>query len=152
VILVNTANVDRATESEDTPIRLMPLGFKDHSLVGNGLDLSDDDAVNIKTYDGLFGIYQSDTTLVVVVVVDGTTFIITANEGDASEVESVAATVQDLIDDPGVSVSTATDTEFRDFEEPLLGQIGLTKANPCGAQAFLSMEDALLQCSTQLAL
>ena len=62
------------------------LGFKDHSLAGNGLDASDrDGAINITTYDNLLGIYQPDE--IASYTVDGTTYLVTANEGDSRQYE-----------------------------------------------------------------
>lgn len=62
---------------------LLPLGYKDHSLLENAMDASNrDDAVNITTWPVL-GMYQPDS-------IDsfsyrGKTFIVTANEGDARD-------------------------------------------------------------------
>jgi hypothetical protein len=57
------------------------LGYKDHSLAGNGLDASDkDSAVNIKTWPVL-GMYLPDA--IASYSVGGQTYLITANEGDA---------------------------------------------------------------------
>jgi hypothetical protein len=64
------------------------LGFKDHSLAGNGIDASDKDkAINIANYP-VFGVYMPDgidafRTL-------GRDFIITANEGDARNYKAFA--------------------------------------------------------------
>lgn len=61
---------------------ILPLGFKDHGLDGNGLDASDTDgAIDIKTWPGLYGMYQPDA--INAFEVNGETFLITANEGDA---------------------------------------------------------------------
>ncbi|MEO0538510.1 MAG: choice-of-anchor I family protein [Cyanobacteria bacterium P01_A01_bin.123] len=63
---------------------LVGLDFKDHGEDGNGLDASDDDdAINITTYDNLFGMPQPDA--IASFEVDGETYLITANEGDARE-------------------------------------------------------------------
>lgn len=59
---------------------ILPLGFKDHSVVP--LDASDrDDAINITTYPNLFGMYMPDT--ISLYEAGGETYIVTANEGDA---------------------------------------------------------------------
>lgn len=61
---------------------ILPLGFKDHSLEGNGLDVSDTDGnIDIKTWGGLRGLYLPDA--VAAFEVGGSTYLITANEGDA---------------------------------------------------------------------
>ncbi|MEO1211555.1 MAG: choice-of-anchor I family protein [Cyanobacteria bacterium J06638_20] len=62
---------------------VVPLGFKDHSLNRNGLDASDDDdTINIRPWP-IFGMYQPDA--IAAYEVDGTTYLVTANEGDARE-------------------------------------------------------------------
>ena len=62
---------------------VVPLGFKDHSLNRNGLDASDDDnAINIRPWP-VFGMYQPDA--IAAYEVNGTTYLVTANEGDARE-------------------------------------------------------------------
>ncbi|MFN0023833.1 MAG: choice-of-anchor I family protein [Parvularculaceae bacterium] len=59
------------------------LGYKDHSVDGNGIDASDrDDAINIATWP-VFGIYMPDT--IAAFAQNGETFIVTANEGDARD-------------------------------------------------------------------
>ncbi len=59
------------------------LGFKDHNAEGNGLDLSNEDgAINIANWP-VFGMYQPDG--IATFVVDGVTYAITANEGDARD-------------------------------------------------------------------
>ncbi|MCD7729111.1 MAG: choice-of-anchor I family protein [Clostridia bacterium] len=59
-----------------------PLGFKDHSQEGNGLDLINDGKINIKTED-VYGVYMPDG--MDIYEANGKTYIITANEGDARE-------------------------------------------------------------------
>lgn len=78
------------------------LGFKDHSLAGNGLDASDkDDAINIKTWP-VMGMYMPDS--VASFTVDGVTYLVTANEGDSRDYDgfSEEARVKDLELDPEV--------------------------------------------------
>jgi hypothetical protein len=72
------AIVDIAT-AKVTAIK--PLGYKNHSLAGNGMDASDkDSAVNIRTWPVL-GMYLPDA--IASYSVAGQTYLITANEGDA---------------------------------------------------------------------
>lgn len=77
---------------------IWPLGLKDHSVEGNGLDPSDRDpedapTIDIRTYPGLRGVYLPDG--MVSYASGGQTYLVTANEGDAREwgdyVESVRA-------------------------------------------------------------
>jgi hypothetical protein len=81
------ATVDVATA---TVTSVRPLGFKDHSLAGFGLDASDEDggtntnsgtpAINIVTRP-IKGLYLPDA--IASYQVNGATYLITANEGDA---------------------------------------------------------------------
>lgn len=66
---------------------IYPLGYKDHGAVGNGLDASDRDSadgaalINIKQWNGVRGLYMPDA--IASYEVNGKTYIVTANEGDA---------------------------------------------------------------------
>lgn len=63
---------------------IIPLGFKDHSLPGNGFDASDrDDTINIANWPVL-GMYQPDG-IASYTAPNGKTYIVTANEGDARD-------------------------------------------------------------------
>ncbi len=85
--------------------KILPLGAKDHSLPGNGLDASDRDsatgegAINIQTQP-VFGLYQPDA--IASFEIDGNPYYITANEGDAREYDGFAeeARVKDIALDP----------------------------------------------------
>ncbi|MBD2355378.1 choice-of-anchor I family protein [Tolypothrix sp. FACHB-123] len=62
---------------------ILPLGTKNHSLPGNGLDASDrDGAINIQNWP-VFGLYQPDA--IASFTVNGQTYYITSNEGDARD-------------------------------------------------------------------
>ncbi|WP_031294153.1 choice-of-anchor I family protein [Leptolyngbya sp. Heron Island J] len=76
------------------------LGFKDHSLDGNGFDASNEDGgINIQTHPVL-GMYQPDA--IATYTVDGETYVVTANEGDARDYDgfSEEVRVEDLTLDP----------------------------------------------------
>lgn len=69
-----------------TVTAIWPLGFADHSVTG--IDLSDRDprdapTFDIRTYEGLFGIYMPDG--IASYTAGGQTYLVTANEGDARE-------------------------------------------------------------------
>ncbi|TAE82263.1 MAG: hypothetical protein EAY81_09245, partial [Bacteroidetes bacterium] len=71
VVNINTATVTA----------LLPLGFKNHNLAGNGLDPSDQPAsIGIGNWP-VFGMYQPDG--ISSYRVGGQTYLVTANEGDA---------------------------------------------------------------------
>jgi hypothetical protein len=92
VVTLQDANalaiVDIATA---TVTGIQPLGFKDHSLPGNGLDASDRDVdgssagggrINVQNWP-VRGMYQPDA--IASYTVGGQTYFITANEGDARD-------------------------------------------------------------------
>lgn len=61
--------------------KLIPLGFKDHSLPGNGLDATDNGGtINIRNFP-VFGMFMPDA--IASYKVGDTTFLLTANEGDS---------------------------------------------------------------------
>ncbi|WP_104489132.1 choice-of-anchor I family protein [Acinetobacter indicus] len=68
-------------------LAVYPLGFKDHGLYGNGMDVSDADGVDgtgsikIQTWANVRGLYMPDA--IASFDVAGKTYIVTANEGDA---------------------------------------------------------------------
>jgi DNA-binding beta-propeller fold protein YncE len=62
---------------------VLPLGLKDYSLPGNGLDASDiDDAINIRPWP-VFGMYQPDA--IAAYQIEGKYYLVTANEGDSRD-------------------------------------------------------------------
>ncbi len=64
-------------------IDIYPLGFKDYSLPGNEIDPSDEDGVKALANYPVFGVYMPDG--ITYLDMDGTGYLITANEGDARE-------------------------------------------------------------------
>jgi len=114
---------------------IMPLGYKDHSIAGQGLDASDkDDEVNITTYP-FRGLYLPDA--ITMVNIGGTEYILSANEGDARDYEAYseevrledvdldpttfpdAATLQDEVNGGRINITTSmgdTDNDG-DFDE-----------------------------------
>ncbi|MFQ3679427.1 MAG: choice-of-anchor I family protein [Pseudanabaenaceae cyanobacterium] len=74
VVNLNTATVTQ----------ILPLGLKNHSVPGNGLDASDQDgpSVNIQNWP-VFGMYMPDT--IALYTVGGQNYIVTANEGDTRD-------------------------------------------------------------------
>jgi hypothetical protein len=66
-----------------TVTRVLPLGYKDHTLAGRGLDASDRDGqVNVRPWP-VFGMYQPDA--IAAYSAGGQTYLVTANEGDARD-------------------------------------------------------------------
>jgi len=82
--------------------KLIGLGFKDHSLDGNWLDVSDEDEkIRIRPWP-VKGMYQPDG--IAAFEVDGKTWLVTANEGDQREYTgfSEKVRVKDLKLNPAV--------------------------------------------------
>ncbi|EDP97560.1 choice-of-anchor I family protein [Kordia algicida OT-1] len=64
---------------------IYPLGFKDYNIAGNSIDASDKDNVNELKNWPVYGIYQPDA--ITSVNINGTEYVISANEGDSREYE-----------------------------------------------------------------
>jgi hypothetical protein len=77
---------------------IYPLGFKDYSVSGNSIDASDRDNVTELKAWPVYGMYQPDA--ITSVNINGTEYIISANEGDAREYEGTPGYVgEDRIKD-----------------------------------------------------
>ncbi len=63
-------------------ISIKGLGFKDHSLPGNEIDLFRDGKIDIRN-ENVYGVYMPDG--IATAEIHGKTYVITANEGDARE-------------------------------------------------------------------
>ncbi|MHA6529662.1 choice-of-anchor I family protein [Paenibacillus sp. BAC0078] len=59
------------------------LGFKDHSVPGNELDMRRDGKIDIKTESNVLGMYNPDG--ITTYTAGGKTYVITANEGDSRD-------------------------------------------------------------------
>ncbi|MCD8476153.1 MAG: hypothetical protein LRY40_07165 [Shewanella fodinae] len=92
------ARIDIASATVE---KLIALGAKDYGLAENALDASDkDDGVNIRSYAGVYGLYQPDT--VASYQWHGANFVVMANEGDARDYAAFSeeARAADLVLDP----------------------------------------------------
>lgn len=88
IAVVDLAKTDAARNHAPEVTGILPLGYKDYGLPGNGLDASDRDPrdapeINITTYPGLKGLYMPDG--IQAFKTAGTTYLVTANEGDSRE-------------------------------------------------------------------
>lgn len=73
------AKVDIATA---TVTDILPLGYKDHGVAGNGIDAADEDGlINIDVFPNILGMYLPDA--MAAYSANGQTYLVTANEGDA---------------------------------------------------------------------
>lgn len=99
------AVVDLATA---TVTNILGLGYKDYSQMSNAIDPSDKDFIdgNFATYPVL-GMYQPDA--IVSTMINGTTYLITSNEGDARDYNTYTEEfrLKDTILDPTVFPNAA---------------------------------------------
>lgn len=72
------ATIDLATAKA---IAIDGLGFKNHAAAGKGLDAVADNTANVANQN-VYGMYQPDG-VATLTATDGTTYLVTANEGDA---------------------------------------------------------------------
>ena len=90
------------------------LGFKDHSVQGNGLDMRKDDKAEIKT-ENVYGVYMPDG--LATFTAGGKTYLVTANEGDAREWGDYENTTNDLTIDGDDKVEVLINGEHDGLEE-----------------------------------
>lgn len=104
--------------------RIVGLGFKDHSLAGNGIDAGDkDDVINIANWP-VYGMYQPDA--IALTIAKGQYFIVTANEGDARDYDAFSEEerIKDLTLDP-TAFPNANDLQ----ENEQIGRLNVTTEN-----------------------
>ncbi len=112
------AKVDLRTKSITS---IIPFGFKDYAASGNELDVSDEDNSIAFERRPIKGIYLPDA--LAAFSVNGTDYVITANEGDAREYDTFEeeARVKDLTLDP-VAFPDAAELQ----QEDKLGRLKVT--------------------------
>jgi len=102
-----------------TLLDLKPLGYKDHSLPGNGFDASNRDGeINIKPWPTL-GMYQPDA--IESFESHGQTFLITANEGDSRDYDGYSE--EERVKDLNLDSTAYPDADFLQSD----GQLGRLK-------------------------
>lgn len=113
------AVIDIPTATLDT---VFALGYKDFSV--SGLDASDTEtAIDIKTYNRLFGMYQPDG--IASYTVGGSTYFATANEGDARDYSAYSeiASVKDFYFDPAAFPNFSNM-----YQDSVLGRLEVTNS------------------------
>lgn len=148
-----------------TVLDVVPLGYKNHSELGHGLDPSnrdgdinvDDaniDGINIQPWQGVFGMYQPDA--IASYQYRGETFIVSANEGDARDYDGFSeekrgADLFDLYDCENASPAPGICSVFGIENDAELGRLNSTTAPPFrdtnnlyayGARSFSIWNDA----------
>lgn len=110
------AVIDLTDPAATKPIAIQPLGYVDWSLSGNQLDTSDRDngsngpSINLRNFDNLRGLLQPDA--IASFTVGGSTYFVTANEGDARVPDALTDAVRlntaGYVLDPTVFPNAAT--------------------------------------------
>jgi len=101
---------------------IFPLGFKDYSLAGNEIDVTDDDKKYLAAkWPNVKGVYMPDA--IALLEHNGIPYLFTANEGDAREYSSYAEAkrVKDINLDPTI-FPNATDLK----KNGVLGRLNIT--------------------------
>jgi hypothetical protein len=119
------AKLDLATLSVS---EIFPLGYKDHSITDNGLDVSDkDDDINIQPWGYVRGMYQPDA--IAQFTAGGQTYLITANEGDAREYDGFEEeTRAKSLSEDNASLAIIPDVSDKNS----LGRLNVTNTPPGG--------------------
>ena len=109
-----------------TITKLIPLGTKDHSLVGNALDVSDKSDTIIFANYPIRGMYMPDA--MANYTMNGKTYLVTANEGDSREYDTYEEEVK--LTDGSYNLDP---TVFKNFDimkiSEALGRINITNAS-----------------------
>ncbi|MEL7312798.1 MAG: choice-of-anchor I family protein [Pseudomonadota bacterium] len=104
----NAIAVVGSLATQPTIVSILPLGTKDHSIIGNELDASDrDGGINIRNWP-VKGFYMPDT--IATYEFQGETLIVTANEGDTRDYDGFSEELRmdDLTLDPTAFPDAAT--------------------------------------------
>ncbi|MGB0525689.1 MAG: choice-of-anchor I family protein [Flammeovirgaceae bacterium] len=121
VALQENNGIAKINLSTKTITDIFPLGFKDHSLSENAIDASnEDDKVEFNTWPVL-GMYQPDA--IESFNVNGTNYIISANEGDAREYDGFEE--EDRIGDVDLDPTAFPDAATLQ-DDAMLGRLKLT--------------------------
>ena len=109
VSLQENNGIAKINLSTKTITDIYPLGFKDYSLSDNAINPSDrdDDDVTLSTWP-VKGMYQPDA--IAVYSVNGTNYVVSANEGDAREYDEFEEEerIKDVDLDPTIFPNAAT--------------------------------------------
>lgn len=100
---------------------ILPLGLKDHSLPNNALDTSNEQDFIFMANWPIKGMYMPDA--IASYSVNGNTYIVTANEGDAREYDTFEEEVN--IEDIVLDASVFPNQDFLELDENL-GKIKIT--------------------------
>lgn len=121
-----------------------PLGYKDHRMAGKGLDPSDRDTSRVRIRNWpVLGMYQPDA--IASYTVNGQTYLITANEGDAREYLDAPGFVEEArVSTLPLNPAIFTPAACNGFPCTNAGGLGrLTVTNTLGRNPATGLYDAL---------
>lgn len=116
---------------------IVPLGYKDHSVPGFGLDPSNEDDAEATINPNVLGMYMPDA--IAFANLDAGKFLVTANEGDARDYDCFSEEVRVKDFEAGEGTETADGTEIMglaapytadDLDDERLGRLKTTTAFP----------------------
>ena len=118
-----TLQENNALAVVDLPSRtvtsLLPLGYKNHNLAGQGLDGSRDDrAIGIRPWP-LLGLYQPDT--IAAFRHQNATYLVTANEGDVREYGGLNAAGNEAVEVEDIELDPTAFPDFATIQHRVLG-------------------------------
>ena len=115
--------------------KIVPLGLKDHSAEGQGIDASDkDDAIAIDSHP-VKGMYMPDGA-VAYSAGDGAEYVVTANEGDAREYDCFAE--EERVKDLDLDPTAFPDAEAVQADESL-GRLTVTTTSPRSDEGYTEL-------------
>lgn len=117
--------------------KIVPLGKKDHSRPGNGLDASDKDGVNIRTWP-VKGLYKPDG--IHAFTARGGEYTVSANEGDARDWDCFAEEVR--IKDVELNPKAFPDAAALQKDDAL-GRLNITSTSPRDSQGRVTELNSL---------
>ncbi|WP_329382386.1 choice-of-anchor I family protein [Streptomyces sp. NBC_01716] len=117
--------------------KIVPLGEKDHSEPGNGLDASDKDGVNIRTWP-VKGLYKPDG--IHAFSARGDEYTVSANEGDARDWDCFAEEVR--VKDVELNPKAFPDAAALQ-QDDALGRLNITNTSPTDSQGRVTELNSL---------
>ncbi|PRY57548.1 hypothetical protein BCF74_11562 [Knoellia remsis] len=128
---IATVDVRTATVTD-----IAPLGLKDHSLAGQGLDASDKDKKIAIAQWPVKGMYQPDA--IAAYAVKGQSYLVTANEGDARDYDcfSEEERIKDVTLDPAAFPNAAALQQ-----DSAIGRLNMSTAtSPKGPNGYTELQ------------
>ena len=114
---------------------IVPLGLKDHSVAGQGIDASDkDDEIAVDTHP-VKGMYMPDGAVAYTAPAGGE-YVVTANEGDAREYDCFAE--EERVKDLDLDPTAFPDAEAVQADESL-GRLTVTTTSPRGDEGYTEL-------------